>query len=121
MREQARAEGRRRATTAAGATATRPRRRPACPGDPAAGAARGRDGGRGSGAGQVRVANIELDDMIILRSDGTPTFMHAVVVDDHDMAITHVIRGDDHLTNTFRQVHIYRAMGWEPPASPMSR
>ena len=66
--------------------------------------------------GEVRVANAELDDMIILRSDGTPTYLHAVVVDDHDMGITHVIRGDDHLTNTFRQVQIYRAMGWEPPA-----
>jgi glutamyl-tRNA synthetase len=66
--------------------------------------------------GTVRVANSELDDMIILRSDGTPTYLHAVVVDDHDMGITHVIRGDDHLTNTFRQVQIYRAMGWEPPA-----
>ncbi len=65
--------------------------------------------------GTVRVANAELDDMIILRSDGTPTYLHAVVVDDHDMAITHVIRGDDHLTNTFRQVQIYRAMGWETP------
>ncbi len=65
--------------------------------------------------GEVRVANAELDDMIILRSDGTPTYLHAVVVDDHDMAITHVIRGDDHLTNTFRQVQIYNAMGWEPP------
>ncbi len=65
--------------------------------------------------GTVRVANAELDDMIILRSDGTPTYQHAVVVDDHDMAITHVIRGDDHLTNTFRQVRIYRALGWEPP------
>ncbi|MBN8906148.1 MAG: glutamate--tRNA ligase, partial [Rhodospirillales bacterium] len=65
--------------------------------------------------GTVRVANAELDDMIILRSDGTPTYLHAVVVDDHDMAITHVIRGDDHLTNTFRQVQIYQAMGWEIP------
>ena len=65
--------------------------------------------------GSVRVANAELDDMIILRSDGTPTYLHAVVVDDHDMAITHVIRGDDHLTNTFRQVQIYQAMGWEMP------
>ncbi len=65
--------------------------------------------------GVVRVANAELDDMIILRSDGTPTYNHSVVVDDHDMAITHVIRGDDHLTNTFRQVQIYRAMGWEQP------
>ncbi|MBV8455840.1 MAG: glutamate--tRNA ligase [Acetobacteraceae bacterium] len=65
--------------------------------------------------GIVRVANAELDDMIILRSDGTPTYQHAVVVDDHDMGITHVIRGDDHLTNTFRQVQIYRAMGWDLP------
>lgn len=66
--------------------------------------------------GTVRVANAELDDMILLRGDGTPTYQHAVVVDDHDMAITHVIRGDDHLTNAFRQSQIYTAMGWEPPA-----
>jgi glutamyl-tRNA synthetase len=65
--------------------------------------------------GQVRVRNAELDDMILLRSDGTPTYLHAVVVDDHDMDITHVIRGDDHLTNTFRQVQIFNAMGWETP------
>jgi glutamyl-tRNA synthetase len=65
--------------------------------------------------GTVRVANAELDDMIILRSDGTPTYNHSVVVDDHDMDITHVIRGDDHLTNTFRQVPIYQAMGWQLP------
>lgn len=65
--------------------------------------------------GEVRVQNTELDDMIILRSDGTPTYLHAVVVDDHDMAITHVIRGDDHLTNTFRQVMVYDAMGWRRP------
>ena len=65
--------------------------------------------------GAVRVANAELDDMVILRGDGTPTYLHAVVVDDHDMGITHVIRGDDHLTNTFRQVQVYRAMGWDLP------
>jgi glutamyl-tRNA synthetase len=65
--------------------------------------------------GTVRVANAELDDMIILRADGTPMYNHSVVVDDHDMGITHVIRGDDHLTNTFRQIQIYRAMGWEQP------
>ena len=65
--------------------------------------------------GSVRVANAELDDMIILRSDGTPTYLHAVVVDDHDMEITHVIRGDDHLTNTFRQVQVFQAMGWDLP------
>jgi glutamyl-tRNA synthetase len=66
--------------------------------------------------GSVRVNNAEMDDMIILRSDGTPTYLHAVVVDDHDMGITHVIRGDDHLTNTFRQIQIYQAMGWDLPA-----
>jgi glutamyl-tRNA synthetase len=65
--------------------------------------------------GEVRVANDQLDDMVLLRSDGTPTYMHSVVVDDHDMGITDVIRGDDHLTNTFRQLQIYQAMGWQPP------
>ena len=70
--------------------------------------------------GQVSVANAELDDYIILRADGTPTYMLAVVVDDHDMGVTHVIRGDDHLNNTFRQLPIYRAMdaiegGWPDP------
>jgi glutamyl-tRNA synthetase len=65
--------------------------------------------------GSVRVANAELDDLIILRSDGTPTYNHSVVVDDHDMAISHVIRGDDHLTNSFRQAQIYAAMDWERP------
>jgi len=65
--------------------------------------------------GRVVVQNSQLDDMIILRSDGTPTYNFAVVVDDHDMGITHVIRGVDHLTNAARQVQIYRAMGWEVP------
>jgi glutamyl-tRNA synthetase len=65
--------------------------------------------------GEVRVGNEQLDDMVLLRADGTPTYMLSVVVDDHDMAITNVIRGDDHLTNTFRQVQIYRAMGWDTP------
>jgi glutamyl-tRNA synthetase len=65
--------------------------------------------------GEVRVAAEQLDDFIILRSDGTPTYMHAVVVDDHDMGVTHVIRGDDHLNNTFRQNIIYKAMGWKIP------
>ena len=65
--------------------------------------------------GEVKVANAEMDDLIILRADGTPTYLHAVVVDDHDMAITHVIRGDDHLTNTVRQVQIYQANGWARP------
>ncbi|MFA4993752.1 MAG: glutamate--tRNA ligase [Bdellovibrionales bacterium] len=65
--------------------------------------------------GTITVQNSQLDDMVLLRADGTPTYMHAVVVDDHDMGITHVIRGDDHMTNTFRQVQIYKAMGWEIP------
>jgi glutamyl-tRNA synthetase len=65
--------------------------------------------------GTVTVANAELDDFVILRSDGTPTYMLAVVVDDHDMGVTHVIRGDDHLNNAFRQLAIIRAMGWPEP------
>ena len=65
--------------------------------------------------GQVTVQNAELDDFILLRSDGTPTYMLAVVVDDHDMGVTHVIRGDDHLNNAFRQLAIIRAMGWPEP------
>ncbi|MDT8757624.1 glutamate--tRNA ligase [Sphingomonas psychrotolerans] len=65
--------------------------------------------------GPVTVNNSELDDMVLLRSDGTPTYMLAVVVDDHDMGVTHIIRGDDHLNNAFRQLPIYRAMGWEEP------
>lgn len=65
--------------------------------------------------GEVRVANAQLDDMVLLRADGTPTYMLSVVVDDHDMNITHVIRGDDHLTNTFRQTQLYRACGWDVP------
>jgi len=65
--------------------------------------------------GDVNVANEELDDMVLLRADGTPTYMLAVVVDDHDMAVTHVIRGDDHLTNAFRQTQLYLALGWETP------
>jgi glutamyl-tRNA synthetase len=66
--------------------------------------------------GEVRVANDNLDDFIILRPDGTPTYMLAVVVDDHDMEVTHVIRGDDHLNNAFRQYPVYEALGWEVPA-----
>ncbi len=65
--------------------------------------------------GEVRVQNTQLDDMILLRSDGTPTYMLAVVVDDHDMGITHIIRGDDHLTNAFRQQQLYEAMEWKAP------
>ncbi len=65
--------------------------------------------------GEVTVANAELDDLIILRADGTPTYNLSVVVDDHDMAITHVIRGDDHLSNAFRQTQIYKALDWPVP------
>ncbi|MBO0661614.1 glutamate--tRNA ligase [Jiella sp. MQZ9-1] len=65
--------------------------------------------------GTVRFPNKDLDDFVLLRSDGTPTYMLAVVVDDHDMGVTHVIRGDDHLTNAGRQTMIYRAMGWDVP------
>ncbi|WP_116653586.1 glutamate--tRNA ligase [Pelagibacterium sediminicola] len=65
--------------------------------------------------GEVVFKAENLDDFIILRSDGTPTYMHAVVVDDHDMGVTHIIRGDDHLTNAARQIVIYRAMGWDVP------
>ncbi|MFC0589226.1 glutamate--tRNA ligase [Novosphingobium aquiterrae] len=71
--------------------------------------------------GSITVANVELDDFILLRSDGTPTYMLAVVVDDHDMGVTHVIRGDDHINNAFRQLLIIRGMhavegGWPDPA-----
>ena len=65
--------------------------------------------------GRVVFRNETLDDLILLRSDGVPTYMHAVVVDDHDMGVTHVIRGDDHLTNAARQSLIYQALGWEIP------
>lgn len=65
--------------------------------------------------GRVTVRNDQLDDMVLLRADGTPVYMLSVVVDDHDMGVTHVIRGDDHLTNAFRQTLLYRAMGVEPP------
>jgi len=65
--------------------------------------------------GDVRIRNDQLDDMVLLRSDGTPTYMLAVVVDDHDMGITHVIRGDDHLNNAARQMLVYTAMGWNVP------
>lgn len=65
--------------------------------------------------GTVTVANSELDDLIMLRADGTPTYMLSVVVDDHDMGVTHAIRGDDHLTNAFRQSQIFAALGWNAP------
>jgi len=65
--------------------------------------------------GEVRIANEQLDDMVLMRSDGTPTYMHSVVVDDHDMGITHIIRGVDHLTNAARQTALYQALGWDVP------
>ncbi|MGJ3264945.1 MAG: glutamate--tRNA ligase [Salinarimonas sp.] len=65
--------------------------------------------------GRVTWSNKELDDLVLLRSDGTPTYMLAVVIDDHDMGVTHVVRGDDHLTNAARQSQIYRALGWDVP------
>ncbi|MGH1424053.1 MAG: glutamate--tRNA ligase [Pseudooceanicola sp.] len=65
--------------------------------------------------GDVSIRNDQLDDMVLLRSDGSPVYMLAVVVDDHDMGVTHVIRGDDHLNNAARQIQIYRAMGWPLP------
>ncbi len=65
--------------------------------------------------GDVTIRNDQLDDMILLRSDGSPVYMLAVVVDDHDMGVTHVIRGDDHLNNAARQMMIYEAMGWDVP------
>ena len=65
--------------------------------------------------GEVTVANEQMDDLVLLRADGTPTYMLSVVVDDHDMGISHVIRGDDHLTNAFRQTQIYLANGWAVP------
>ncbi len=65
--------------------------------------------------GDVTTANDQLDDMILLRADGSPTYMLSVVVDDHDMGVTHVIRGDDHLTNAARQAQLIRAIGWELP------
>ncbi len=66
--------------------------------------------------GPVTVANDQLDDMVLLRADGTPTYMLSVVVDDHDMEVSHVIRGDDHLTNAFRQTQLFKALGWPGPA-----
>jgi glutamyl-tRNA synthetase len=66
--------------------------------------------------GRVVIPNKDLDDLVLLRSDGTPTYMLAVVVDDHDMGVTHVVRGVDHLTNAARQIQIYEALGWPVPA-----
>src|SRR5262249_13966786 len=65
--------------------------------------------------GDVTIKARDIDDLVLLRSDGTPTYMLSVVVDDHDMGVTHVIRGDDHLTNAARQIAIYQAAGWQLP------
>jgi glutamyl-tRNA synthetase len=65
--------------------------------------------------GEVRIKARDIDDLVLLRADGNPTYMLSVVVDDHDMGVTHVIRGDDHLTNAARQIPIFQAMGWTPP------
>lgn len=65
--------------------------------------------------GDIKIPNAEIDDLVIMRSDGVPTYMLAVVVDDHNMGVNQVIRGDDHLVNTFKQILIYEAMGWEVP------
>ncbi len=65
--------------------------------------------------GEIRVANKQLDDLVLMRSDKTPTYMLAVVVDDYDMGITHIIRGDDHLNNAIRQTKIYNSLNWQPP------
>lgn len=65
--------------------------------------------------GEVTIDNNQLDDMILLRADGTPTYMLSVVVDDHNMGVTHIIRGDDHLNNAFRQYHLYKALNWNIP------
>ena len=66
--------------------------------------------------GEITISNEELDDLIIARPDGSPTYNFTVVVDDMDMKITHVTRGDDHINNTPRQINIYHALGGEPPA-----
>lgn len=65
--------------------------------------------------GEIKISHEQLDDFIILRSDGSPTYMLSVVVDDHDMGVTHIIRGDDHINNAFRQRLIFEAMGWDIP------
>ena len=105
------------ATTAAGAIAIPPRRPPA---RPMSCASRRPRTARRSSTTRCRARSSSrtriFDDFILLRSDGAPTYMLAVVVDDHDMGVTQIIRGDDHLTNAARQTHIYQAMGWDVPA-----
>ncbi len=117
MREQARAEG--RSARYDGRWRDRdPAEAPAgvAAGDPPEGAARrARPIIDDRVQGEVRFDNAQLDDMVLLRSDGTPTYMLSVVVDDHDMGVTHIIRGDDHLVNAARQTQLYRAHGWTVP------
>ena len=107
----------RRATTDAGATAV-PARRPTASA-PVIRLKAPRDGETvidDAVQGRVVFPNKDIDDFVLLRSDGAPTYMLAVVVDDHDMGVTQIIRGDDHLTNAARQKHIYEALEWEAPA-----
>jgi len=106
--------------TGCGATAIRnmPRRHEAD--DPAEGAADRRNRDRDQVQGRVVWQNENLDDLVLLRGDGNPTYMLAVVVDDHDMGVTHVIRGDDHLINAARQKQIYDALEWTIRACPHS-
>ena len=102
--------------TAAGATAIRPTRRPASkPAIRLKAPLTGETVVEDQVQGRVAWQNENLDDFVLLRSDGTPTYMLAVVVDDHDMGVTHIIRGDDHLTNAARQTQIYEALGWNVP------
>jgi glutamyl-tRNA synthetase len=115
MRARALAEG--RSLRYEGALARpRPGRAPPTAPTPSASAPRQRrDGDRRPVQGRIVVQNKDLDDLIILRSDGSPTYNLSVVVDDHDMGVTHVIRGVDHLTNAARQMQIYQALGWPTP------
>ena len=103
-------------TTAAGAIAIHPTRRPgARPAIRIKAPLTGETVIEDQVQGRVSWQNENLDDFVLLRSDGTPTYMLAVVVDDHDMAVTHIIRGDDHLNNAARQKQIYDALGWTVP------
>ena len=114
--EGARAKAAPNSMTGAGATATHPRRRPGCkPVIRLKAPLTGETAIEDQVQGRVVWQNENLDDLVLLRSDGTPTYMLAVVVDDHDMGVTHVIRGDDHLTNAARQKQIYDALGWKVP------
>lgn len=117
MREEAKAEGRRRLYN----DLWRDRDPSEAPSgvDPVVRLKMPRDGGATTLTdlvqGEITIDHEQMDDMVLLRADGTPTYMLSVVVDDHDMNVTHVIRGDDHLTNAFRQYHLYRAAGWDAP------